>query len=182
MCSIANQELPVLSLFESAFTTTATFLRARLLSVAAILTTGRRTVSNLLRTVAGLTQGDPSSYHRVLSLAQWSTLTLASLLARFILRHFWPEGRVRLVGDDTVTEHPDNRANPDPAMPTTVAASGLPSRAATPVATPTVAAASTEFLLGRRPSHHAAAFSPAARATPQRRGRERGGCSPGSSW
>lgn len=106
MFSIANAELPVLPLFESAFTTTATFVRARLLGVAAILTTGRRTVTNLLRTVAGLTEGDPSSYHRVLSLAQWSGLTLASLLTRFVVRHFWPQGRVRLVGDDTVTEHP----------------------------------------------------------------------------
>src|SRR5437588_11076910 len=103
MSSIANQGLPVLSLFESAFTTTATFARAKLLGVAAILTTGRRTVSNLLRTVAGLTDGDPSSYHRVLSLAQWSGLTLAGSLTRFILRHFWPEGRIGLVGDDPVT-------------------------------------------------------------------------------
>jgi hypothetical protein len=106
MFSITTDPLPVFPLFESAFTTAATFVRAQLLGVAAILTTGRRTVANLLRTVAGLTEGDPSSYHRVLSLAQWSGLTLASLLARFILRHFWPQGRVRLVGDDTVTEHP----------------------------------------------------------------------------
>lgn len=106
MFSITSEPLPVFSLFESAFTAAATFVRAKLLGVAAILTTGRRTVTNLLRTVAGLTEGDPSSYHRVLSLARWSGLTLASLLARFILRHFWPQGRVRLVGDDTVTEHP----------------------------------------------------------------------------
>lgn len=111
MLTITNEPLPVFSLFGSAFTTMATFVRAKLLGVAAILTTGRRTVSNLLRTVAGLTEGDPSSYHRVLSLAQWSGLTLASLLARFILRHFWPEGRVRLVGDDTVTEHPGRRVH-----------------------------------------------------------------------
>jgi hypothetical protein len=109
MPSISNDPLPVFSLFESAFTTTATFVRANLLGGAAILTTGRRTVANLLRTVAGLTAGDSSSYHRVLSLAQWSGLTLASLLARFILRHFWPQGRVRLVGDDTVTEHPGRK-------------------------------------------------------------------------
>jgi hypothetical protein len=111
MSTIANPELPVLPLFECAFTTAATFLRARLLGVAAILTTGRRTVSNLLRTVAGLTDGDPSSYHRVLSMAQWSALNLAALLARFILRHFWPTGRVRLVGDDTVTEHPGRKVH-----------------------------------------------------------------------
>jgi hypothetical protein len=101
----------VLALFRSAFTTAATFLRARLLGVAAILTTGRRTVSNLLRTVADLADGDSSSYHRVLSLSQWSALTLASLLARFLLRHFWPDGTVRLVGDDTVTEHPGRKVH-----------------------------------------------------------------------
>jgi DDE superfamily endonuclease/Archaeal putative transposase ISC1217 len=111
MSTIASEGLPVLSLFESAFRTTATFARAKLLGVAAILTTGRRTVTNLLRTVAGLTEGDPSSYHRVLSLAQWSGLSLAALLTRFILRHFWPHGRVRLVGDDTVTEHPGRKVH-----------------------------------------------------------------------
>jgi hypothetical protein len=111
MSTIADEPLPVFSLFRSAFTTAATFARARLLGVAAVLTTGRRTISNLLRTVAGLTDGDPSSYHRVLSLAQWSGLSLASLLARFLLRHFWPEGRVRLVGDDTVTEHPGRKVH-----------------------------------------------------------------------
>jgi hypothetical protein len=111
MDSIASQQLPLFPLFKSAFTTTATFRRARLLGVAAILTTGRRTIANLLRTVAGLTQGAPSSYHRVLSLAQWSTLTLAATLARFLLAHCWPQGRVRLVGDDTVTEHPGRKVH-----------------------------------------------------------------------
>jgi DDE superfamily endonuclease len=111
MSTIANQEPPLLSLFESAFTTTATFVRAQLLGVAAILTTGRRTVTNLLRTVAGLTDGAPSSYHRVLSLAQWSGLTLAAILTRFIIRYFWPQGRIRLAGDDTVTEHPGRKVD-----------------------------------------------------------------------
>jgi hypothetical protein len=108
MPTIANQELPLLSLFRPAFTA-ATFVRAQLLGVAAILTKGRRTLANLLRTVADLTDGDPSSYHRVLSLAQWSALSLAAILTRFIIGHFWPRGRVRLVGDDTVTEHPGKK-------------------------------------------------------------------------
>jgi hypothetical protein len=30
---------------------------------------------------------------------------LAALLLRFLVRHFWPAGPVRLVGDDTVSEH-----------------------------------------------------------------------------
>jgi hypothetical protein len=105
MGSIANQQLPLFSLFRPAFNA-ATFVRAQLLGVAALLTQGRRTLTNLLRTVADLTEGDSSSYHRVLSLAQWSGLSLAAILTRFILQHFWPQGRIRLVGDDTVTEHP----------------------------------------------------------------------------
>jgi DDE superfamily endonuclease len=103
--------LPWFDLFKSAFTTTATLVRARLLGVAAILTTGRRTVANLLRTVTDLTHGEPSRYHRVLCMAPWSTLTLASSLARFLLQHCWPQGRVRLVGDDTVTEHPGRKVH-----------------------------------------------------------------------
>jgi DDE superfamily endonuclease len=105
MSTIANQELPLLPLFRPAFTL-ATFVRAQLLGVAAILTHGRRTLANLLRTVAELTEGDSSNYHRVLSLAHWSALSLAAILTRFLLQHFWPQGRIRLVGDDTVTEHP----------------------------------------------------------------------------
>src|SRR5215469_13014808 len=99
MSPVASPEPPLFPLLAPAFRA-ATFVRAKLLGVAAILTTGRRTVANLLRAVAGLTEGDPSSYHRVLSLAQWSGLTLASLLTRFVIRHFWPRGRIRLVGDD----------------------------------------------------------------------------------
>lgn len=104
MASIAADALPLLPLFAEAFTP-ATFQRVQLLVVAAILTPGRRTVSNLLRTVGALADGATSNYHRVLSQAKWSGLRLAALLARFVLRHFWPQGRIRLVGDDTVDEH-----------------------------------------------------------------------------
>jgi DDE superfamily endonuclease/Archaeal putative transposase ISC1217 len=82
-----------------------TYQRFLVLLVAATLTTGRRTVSNLLRTVPGLAPGDPSSYHRVFSKRRWSSLRLARLLARFILDHFVPDGPVYLAGDDTVDEH-----------------------------------------------------------------------------
>jgi hypothetical protein len=42
--------------------TRPTFTRFTTLLAAAVLTTGRRTVSNLLRTVRGLAPGHPSSY------------------------------------------------------------------------------------------------------------------------
>jgi hypothetical protein len=75
------------------------------LMVGAILTTGRRTISNLLRAIRGLAKGHPSSYHRVFSRRRWSVWPLARGLADLILRHWVPEGSVLLAGDDTVDEH-----------------------------------------------------------------------------
>jgi DDE superfamily endonuclease/Archaeal putative transposase ISC1217 len=102
--SIAIPSLPLLAEFAVAFTE-PTFRRVTVLLLSALLTTGRRTVRNLLRTAGGLAPGAASSYHRVLSQAKWSGLCLAALLMRFVVRRFWPTGRIRLVGDDTVDEH-----------------------------------------------------------------------------
>jgi DDE superfamily endonuclease len=75
------------------------------LMVGAILTTGRRTISNLLRALRGLAKGHPSSYHRVFSRRRWSSWPLARGLTDLILRHWVPEGSILLAGDDTVDEH-----------------------------------------------------------------------------
>jgi hypothetical protein len=80
-----------------------------MLVLAAVLTTGRRTVTNLLRTVRGKTPGHMSSYHRVFSPRRWSAWGLARLLITFLLDHVVPPGPVLLAGDDTVTEHPGPR-------------------------------------------------------------------------
>src|SRR5262249_33110437 len=52
--------------------TQPTWQRFVVLLFAAILTTGCRTICNLLRTVDLLAPGDPSSYHRVMSKRCWS--------------------------------------------------------------------------------------------------------------
>src|SRR5437660_8682385 len=104
MNSIPAEALALLSPLAPAFTA-PTFRRVTLLALAAILTTGRRTVQNLLRTVRGLAEGDASSYHRVLSAAQFHGLRLAARFARLVLLRFRPGRRVELVGDDTVCEH-----------------------------------------------------------------------------
>ena len=85
--------------------TEPTCQRFLLLLAAALLTTGRRTITNLLRTARALAHGDPCSFRRVFSAARWSGLRLACLLTRFLLRHLLPGGTVTLVGDDTVLEH-----------------------------------------------------------------------------
>jgi uncharacterized protein YerC len=85
--------------------TAPTFRRFTTLMAGAILTTGRRTVTNLLRTVGGLATGHPSSYHSVFSRRRWSTWTLARALAGIVTRRFGPAEPVPLAGDDTVDEH-----------------------------------------------------------------------------
>ena len=97
--------MPVLSLVRSAFST-PTYHRSLVLALAAVLTTGRRTVTNLLRTVRCQTCGDVSSSHRVFSQRRWSTWALARALITFLLDHVVPSGPVLLAGDDTVTERP----------------------------------------------------------------------------
>ena len=76
------------------------------LLVAAVLTPGRRTVANLLRTLGPLAGGHRTTYQRVLSRAPWSAAALGCALAGFVLRHLLPDGPVVLVGDDTVDGHP----------------------------------------------------------------------------
>ena len=85
--------------------TTATALRFALLLAAAVLTIGRHTVANLLRTLGPLVPGDPSSYRRVFSQRRWSGWRLAQLLARWVVEHLAPDGPLVLAGDDTVDEH-----------------------------------------------------------------------------
>jgi hypothetical protein len=97
--------MPVLSMFRPLFST-PTSHRFLVLALAAVLTTGRRTVTNLLRTVRAQAPGHVSSYHRVFSRRRWSTWALARALITCLLDHVVPSGPVLLAGDDTVTEHP----------------------------------------------------------------------------
>lgn len=94
----------VLSEFSIVFTQ-PTYQRFLLLLVCTIVTTGRRTVSNVLRTVGELAKGNPSSFHRFLSQAKWSGLKLACVLARVVVATFCPNGPIFVAGDDTVDEH-----------------------------------------------------------------------------
>lgn len=101
---LPSSVFPLLCIFSSAFTQ-PTFLRVQFLALAAILCTGRRTVSNLLRVVPALAPGHPSSFHLVFSKRRWRPWRLGHALAAFILQHAVPSGEVRVVVDDTVDEH-----------------------------------------------------------------------------
>jgi hypothetical protein len=97
--------MSVLAMFRPVFST-PTYHRFLVLVLAAILTTGRRTVTNLLRTVSYQAHGHASSYHRVFSQRRWSTWGLSRPVITFLRDHVVPPGPVLLAGDDTVTEHP----------------------------------------------------------------------------
>ncbi len=104
-----HQQLPhpARSLFEALAGgfTRPSFLRFLVLALATLLTIGRRTVCNLLRTVGALAPGHPSSYHRLFSQRRWSSWRLARGLAGWVFDHLVPEDRVLLAGDDTVDGH-----------------------------------------------------------------------------
>src|SRR5215211_3543462 len=95
---------PLLAAFAPLFTQ-PTYQRFVTLTAAALLTPGRRTVANLVRTVGRLAPGHRTTYQRVLSAARWSGVELGCALAAFLLRHLIPDGPVTLVGDDTVDGH-----------------------------------------------------------------------------
>jgi DDE superfamily endonuclease len=106
--NIPTWVIQILTMFRPAFST-PTYHRFGVLLLAAVLTTGRRTVTNVLRTVREKAPGHMSSYHRVFSQRRWSTWALARPLITFLLDHVVPPGPVLLAGDDTVTEHPGPR-------------------------------------------------------------------------
>jgi len=96
---------PLLDAFRPVFTQ-PTFHRFVTLLGSAILTTGRRTVANILRTAAPLTKAHRTTYQRVLSSAEWSALRLACQLTRVVLAVIPTDQAITLVGDDTVDGHP----------------------------------------------------------------------------
>jgi hypothetical protein len=105
MAILPDEAEPLLAALGPHFTRPSARRFATLL-VAAILTQGRHTVANLLRTLGALAPGHRTTYQRVLSRAPWSGLRLGCALAGFIFTHLIPEGTVTLVGDDTVDGHP----------------------------------------------------------------------------
>jgi DDE superfamily endonuclease len=96
---------PVLGRFQPTFSTPM-YHRFLVLMLGAILTTGRQTITNILRTVHPYAKGHISSYHRVFSQRRWSAWALARLLITCLLDHVVPPGPVLLAGDDTGAERP----------------------------------------------------------------------------
>ena len=95
---------PLLALFAAEFTA-PTAARFHTLFAATLLTTGRRTVAGVLRTLRHLAPGHVTAYRRVLSRAEWSGLALGCALARLVVPRLPADAPVLLAGDDTVDGH-----------------------------------------------------------------------------
>jgi hypothetical protein len=104
MFTVPSAAEPLFMSFSIAFTE-PTFQRMIPLTIGAILTTGRRTVTGLLWTLRGVITGHHSSYHRVFSRAVWSLWPLGKVLATAILRFVPPDEPVLVPMDDTTAQH-----------------------------------------------------------------------------
>ena len=102
---LPDESLVLLDRFAPVFTR-PTYQRFLALLGSAVITTGRRTVANLLRTAGNLAPGHVSSYRRVFSRARWSILGLARALARHVVSLLPADVPIVLAGDDTVVAHP----------------------------------------------------------------------------
>lgn len=85
--------------------TEPTFRRILVLTVGAILTPGRRTVTSIVWTVRAVMRGHFSDYHRVFSRASWSLWPIGMILARWVLRHVPDDEPVVVALDDTTAQH-----------------------------------------------------------------------------
>jgi hypothetical protein len=108
MNSIPNALQAVVKAWSSTFSESV-FKNFLTLLQGAILVTGRRTISRMLRVVDGIAEAHSSSFHRLFSHRRWSMWPLARALAQFVVSEACPRGVIQLVGDETVTEHPGRK-------------------------------------------------------------------------
>src|SRR5258708_23383647 len=94
--------MTVLSEFAPAPYGQSTWYKAEVLVVGAVLATGQRTVSAVLR-VMGLSQeGNYPKYHQVLTRAVWSGLALSVILLRLLLKTLAADGPLVFGIDETI--------------------------------------------------------------------------------
>ena len=90
--------------FAPCFRGATTWQKARVLLVGAILTPGKRVVTEMLR-VMGLSESRQfAQYHQVLNRAVWSPLDLAAVLLRLLVTTFVPADQPLVFGIDPTIE------------------------------------------------------------------------------
>lgn len=72
---------------------------------------GDRTVSAVIRLLSIIEMLNPSTYHRLFSYRKWSSRKYARIIAHYVIDRFFPDGIVRIVGDETVDGHRDKKVD-----------------------------------------------------------------------
>jgi DDE superfamily endonuclease len=85
------------------------WLHAQMLVLGAILTPGKRTVTNCLRVLGLSGERRFTNYHRVLNRAQWSALQASKILLGLIVRVLVPAGAALVLGADDTVERRSGR-------------------------------------------------------------------------
>src|SRR5512140_274300 len=102
MLNLPGWMITILTAFAPAIYEMSTWYKVEVLVAGAILATGIRTVSAVLR-VMGLSQErNYPKYHQVLSRAVWSGLEVSVILLRLLLKTFDPGGRLVFGIDETI--------------------------------------------------------------------------------
>ena len=105
MICVPRDFKPLQQSIVDSFQRPATARRFVLFFLSAIVTTGDRTVSNVLRLLSLIEALNPSTYHRLFSHRRWRARPVAYVIAKFVLDRFIPKGPVRICGDETVDGH-----------------------------------------------------------------------------
>lgn len=104
MLHLPSLIIDLLNPFAPCFYGVTTWMKAQVLLVGAILTPGKRVVSETLR-VMGLSQSRQfAQYHQVLNRAVWSPLELAQVLLRLLVSAFVPPDQALVLGIDPTLE------------------------------------------------------------------------------
>jgi hypothetical protein len=94
--------IAVIDPFAQAMWGVSTWDRAQVLLIGAILATGKRTVSAVLRVMGRAEERNYARYHEVLSRAVWSGLTVSRILLRMLLAQFDTGGPLVFGLDETI--------------------------------------------------------------------------------
>ena len=104
MLNLPPTMIDMMKPFAPCFHRATTWKKAQVLLVGAILTPGKRVVTEMLR-VMGLSESRQfAQYHHVLNRAMWSPLALAQVLLKLLVQHFVTAGQPRVFGIDPTIE------------------------------------------------------------------------------
>lgn len=104
MLNLPSIMIDLLNPFAPCFYGVTTWAKAQVLLLGAILTPGKRVVSEALR-VMGLSESEQfAQYHQVLNRAVWSPLDLAQVLLKLLVKTFTPASEALVFGIDPTIE------------------------------------------------------------------------------